>query len=84
MLNHINRLIKNVLDKKHHIEVVMLHGIAKSTPVKSGLLVVPLSPKTAAAIATVGYPPRVTGIVIAPPAPVYPVIVAFPPDTVYV
>jgi hypothetical protein len=30
-------------------------------------------------ICIVGYPPRVEGIVIFPPAPVYPVIVATPP-----
>jgi hypothetical protein len=34
-------------------------------------------------IATTGYTPSVAGIVIAPPAPVYPVIVALPPDSVY-
>ena len=33
-------------------------------------------------MATVGYPPNVEGIVIAPPAPVYPVIVVFPSLTV--
>ena len=33
-------------------------------------------------MATVGYPPNVEGIAIAPPAPVYPVIVAFPSLTV--
>ena len=31
----------------------------------------------------VGYPPKVGGIEIAPPAPVYPIIVAIPPLTVY-
>lgn len=36
------------------------------------------------AIATVGYPPKMNGIVIDPSEPVYPVIVAFPPLTVYV
>ena len=50
--------------------VVMVHGRAKSTPVKVVLLIPPLVPKAAVAIATVGYPPSVLGIVIAPPAPV--------------
>ena len=49
------------------------------TLVKVVLLEKALSP-----IATVGYPPSVAGIEIAPPVPVYAVIVAFPPDSVYV
>ena len=47
------------------------------------LVKLPLLEKTESPIATVGYPPRVAGIEIAPPAPVYPVIVAFPSVTVY-
>jgi hypothetical protein len=46
------------------------------------LVKVVLKTKVAFPIAIVGNPPSVSGIEIVPPAPVYPVIVAFPPDTV--
>jgi hypothetical protein len=57
--------------------LVTLLGIV--TLVKVALLEKAISP-----IAIVGYPPSVAGIDIAPPAPVYNVIVAFSPDSVYV
>ena len=44
-----------------------------------------VEPRNTSCLMTVtGFPPNVEGIVIAPPAPVYPVMVATPFFTVYV